>query len=187
MAQRHVRALYLFVCRFRRYLATRSPYLPQTDFELMGYFLPRSLPRTVRVTVVDGYGTRRLCQERQVLVQGRLRLIRHCNRLCGRETGSAKLKRLIVPSHIALSCSGVLALGAVGIAESSLFSVKAGFTSGPTLLGIRAVPSVMAEKFIPMNRSIMSWVASNWSYPAMCEASNIYGELADELRLTRPW
>ena len=87
-----------------------------------------------------------------------------------------KLERLIVPSHIALSCSGVFAVGRGSMAEGVL-SVKAGFSSFPTLLGILAVPSVMAEKFMPMNRSIMSCVACNWSYPAICDALKIYGEL----------
>jgi hypothetical protein len=112
-------------------------------------------------------------------------MIRHYNRLRGCETGTVNW-RLIVPSHIALSCSGVLALGAEGTAEAGLLSVKAGFTSFPTLLGIRAVPSVIAEKFMPMNRSIMSCVACNWSYPAMCDALKICGESAIEHRLTRP-
>ena len=84
-----------------------------------------------------------------------------------------KLERLIVPSHIALSCSGVFAEGRGSTAEADSLSVKAGFVSSPTLLGIRAVPSVMAEKFMPMNRSIMSCVACSWSYPAICDALKI--------------
>lgn len=53
------------------------------------------------------------------------------------------------------------------MAEAGWLSMKAGFTSFPTLLGIRAVPSVIAEKFMPMNRNIMSCVACSWSYPAI--------------------
>ena len=73
------------------------------------------------------------------------------------------------------------------MSEAGLLSAKEGFTSSPTLLGIRAVPSVMAEKFMPINRSIISWVACNWSYPAMCDALKICGESGSELRLRRPW
>ena len=53
------------------------------------------------------------------------------------------------------------------MAEAGWLSMKAGFTSFPTLLGIRAVPSVIAEKFMPMNRNIMWCVACSWSYPAI--------------------
>lgn len=83
---------------------------------------------------------------------------------------------LVVPSHIALSCSGVFVVDGVGAAEAGLLSMNEGFSSSPTLLGIRAVPSVMAEKSMPINRSIMSWVAFSWSYPAIWDALKIYDE-----------
>ena len=57
-----------------------------------------------------------------------------------------------------------------------MLSKNEGFSLSPTLLGIRAVPSVMAEKFMPINRSIISWVAFSWSYPAIWDALKIYDE-----------
>jgi len=79
---------------------------------------------------------------------------------------------------MALSFSGVFVVDGMGVSEVGLLSINEGFSSSPTLLGIRAVPSVMAEKFMPINRSIMSWVACSWSYPAMWDALKICDEWA---------
>ena len=150
------RVPFLFACGFRSRYLTNPRRRPRVDFGSMVCVLPHSLVWVIHVTAVSGSGTRELYRGRRELVQARLRRIQHCNMLHSCETGS-KFQTLIIPSHIALSCSGVFVVeGEEGTAEAGLFSSKAGLTSLPTLLGIRAVPSAMAEKFMPMNRSIMS-------------------------------
>ena len=158
MTSQPVRALYPFVSLIRGYLMGHYP--PRVNFESMEYFLPHFLRWVIHVVSACGCGTRGLSRGRRVLVQERSRQIRHYNRLHDSET-DPNLERLIIPSHIALSCSGVFVVGRGGVAEAGFSSVKAGFTLSPTLLGIRAVPSAMAEKFMPINRSIMSCVACN--------------------------
>ncbi len=48
-----------------------------------------------------------------------------------------------------------------------------GFASSPTALGIRAEPSVIAVKFTPMKRSIMSCATCGVSKPTICDALKI--------------
>jgi len=55
----------------------------------------------------------------------------------------------------------------------SPLSKNIGFASSPTVLSIRADPSTIAEKFIPMNRKTMSCAISGTSYGTMCDALNI--------------
>ena len=54
-----------------------------------------------------------------------------------------------------MSCSGVFVDTGDGVAASSSVA-GSGFASSPTALGIRAEPSVIAVKFTPMKRRIMS-------------------------------
>lgn len=77
------------------------------------------------------------------------------------------------PSHCALLSSGVLPDNGDDNGRLVL-SKNIGLLSSPTVLGIRADPSTMAEKFIPMNRKIMSCAISGVSYGTMCDALNIY-------------
>ena len=62
------------------------------------------------------------------------------------------------PSHIALSCSGVLPETGRLVGFAVLVAMKIGFVSVPMLLGILADPSTIAEKLTPMNRRIISCV-----------------------------
>ena len=147
--------------------------------ESVGCILPRSLRWVVPEVAACARDTRTLCQDQRLSAEGQLQLIRRCNRLHGCEIKFSNWKDFfVVPSHIALSCSGVFVVDGMGAAEAGLLSINEGFSSSPTLLGIRAVPSVMAEKFMPINRSIMSWVAFSWSYPAIWDALKIYDEWA---------
>ena len=87
------------------------------------------------------------------------------------------MRTMTLPSHIALSCSGVLTIPGTVVPVCGLFSSTTGWNDGlkstPTLLGICALPPVIAEKSTPMNRSIMSC--------ATCGRSK--GTMWDELKI----
>lgn len=80
-----------------------------------------------------------------------------------------------VPSHIAFACCGLFPVsGATVAAAVGTSSRKWGLVAAPMLLGMRADPSKIAEKFTPMNRRIMSCEMCGTSNGAMCDALKIW-------------
>jgi len=98
----------------------------------------------------------------------------HCNTLENTirviKENHTMLRTWTLPSHIALSCCGVLPVGGAAVADGLFPSRNKGLAFVPTLLGILAEPSVIAEKLTPMKRRIISWVTWGASKGAIWEA-----------------